>query len=61
VDRREGVDRRKRKALIDMTSRLTRGASGAVSWAETALREEQMPRDEVRIVATSADRELVRR
>jgi hypothetical protein len=58
---KEGADRRKSKALIDLTSRLTRGASGAVSWAETALREQQMPREELRIVASSADRELVRR
>lgn len=36
-------------------------ASGSRSWAETVLRDQGMPLDEVRAVVTSPDRELVRR
>ena len=50
---KEGADRRKSKALIDLTSRLTRGASGAVSWAETAL-------EGARAALDALDREALR-
>lgn len=36
-------------------------ASGSRSWAETVLRDQGMPPDELRVVLTTADRELVRR
>jgi hypothetical protein len=35
--------------------------SGSRSWAETVLRDQGMPPDELRAVLTTADRELVRR
>src|SRR5262245_2836988 len=35
--------------------------SRRVEWAEKVLREQEMPRDELRVVLTSADGELVRR
>jgi hypothetical protein len=31
------------------------------SWAETVLRDQGMPPDELRVVLTTADRELIRR
>jgi hypothetical protein len=36
-------------------------ASGSHAWAETVLRDQGMPPDELRDVSTTADRELVRR
>jgi hypothetical protein len=35
--------------------------SFGVAWAERVLREQDMPRDEIRVVLTSEDRGLVRR
>jgi hypothetical protein len=32
-----------------------------IAWAETLLREQDMPADELRVVLTSSDRELIRR
>jgi hypothetical protein len=40
-------------------ARLT--GSRGVAWAECVLREQEMPVDELRIVLSNADRELVRR
>jgi hypothetical protein len=34
--------------------------SPRVAWAETVLREQDMPADELRVVLTSSDRELIR-
>jgi hypothetical protein len=34
--------------------------SPRVAWAETVLREQDMPEDELRVVLTSPDRELIR-
>jgi hypothetical protein len=34
---------------------------GSRSWAETVLRDQGMPSDELRVVLSTADRELVRR
>ena len=34
---------------------------GSRSWAETVLRDQGMPADELRVVLSTADRELVRR
>jgi hypothetical protein len=34
--------------------------SRRVAWAETVLREQDMPADELRVVLTSSDRELIR-
>ena len=36
-------------------------ASGSIAWAETVLRDQEMPPDELRVVLATADRELVRR
>jgi len=36
-------------------------ASGSIAWAEMVLRDQEMPPDELRVVLTTADRELVRR
>lgn len=38
-----------------------RVASGSRDWAETVLRDQGMPPDELRVVLTTPDRELVRR
>ncbi|HEY2965174.1 MAG TPA: hypothetical protein VGJ99_02715 [Actinomycetota bacterium] len=38
-----------------------RVASGSRAWAETVLRGQGMPPDELRVVLTTPDRELVRR
>jgi hypothetical protein len=38
-----------------------RATSHGVAWAERVLREQEMPADELRVVLTSADRDLVRR
>jgi hypothetical protein len=35
--------------------------SGSVAWAEVILQDQKMPLDELRIVLTSTDGELVRR
>lgn len=35
--------------------------SGSIAWAEMVLRALEMPPDELRVVLTTADRELVRR
>src|SRR5262245_9402199 len=45
-------------SLLDPGSR---GRSRRVQWAKKVLREQEMPRDELRVVLTSADGELVRR
>ena len=39
----------------------SRVGSGSRSWAETVLRDQGMPADELRVVLSTADRELVRR
>ena len=47
-----------------ITEHLDRGYkvdSGSRSWAATVLRDQGMPADELRVVLTNADRELVRR
>jgi hypothetical protein len=47
-----------------ITRHLDRGYkvdSGSRSWAETVLRDQGMPPNELRVVLTNADRELVRR
>jgi hypothetical protein len=47
----------------DAASPLRRGQgtrSWRVAWAETVLREQDMPADELRVVLTSSDRELIR-
>jgi len=36
-------------------------APGSIAWAETVLRDQEMPFDELRVVLATADRELVRR
>jgi len=36
-------------------------ASGSIAWAEMVLRCQEMPPDELHVVLTTADRELVRR
>ena len=36
-------------------------APGSIAWAETVLRDQEMPSDELRVVLATADRELVRR
>jgi hypothetical protein len=36
-------------------------ASGSIAWAEMVLRDQEMPPGELRVVLTTADRELVRR
>ena len=36
-------------------------APGSIAWAETVLRDQEMPPDELRIVLATTDRELVRR
>jgi hypothetical protein len=38
-----------------------RAGSQGLAWAEMVLREQEMPADELRIVLSSADKELVRR
>ena len=35
--------------------------SGSLEWAEMVLRDQEMPPDELRVVLTTADRDLVRR
>jgi hypothetical protein len=35
--------------------------SGSLAWAEMVLRDQEMPPDEIRVVLTIADRDLVRR
>src|SRR5262245_32393573 len=45
-------------SLLDPGSR---ARSRRVEWAEKVLREQEMPRDELRVVLTSSDGELVRR
>jgi len=35
--------------------------SGSIAWAEMVLRDQEMPPGELRVVLTTADRELVRR
>jgi hypothetical protein len=37
------------------------GASGSIAWAEAVLRDQEMPPDELRVLLTTADRELVHR
>jgi hypothetical protein len=45
-----------------MRSTITRDdASGSIAWAEVVLRDQGMPPDELRIVLTSTDGEVVRR
>ena len=36
-------------------------ASGSIAWAEMVLRDQEMPPDELRVVLTTGDHELVRR
>ena len=36
-------------------------ASGSIAWAEMVLRDQEMPPDELRVILTTADAELVRR
>jgi hypothetical protein len=38
-----------------------RAASRGVAWAERVLRDQEMPADELRVVLSSPDRDLVRR
>lgn len=37
------------------------GSSGSIAWAEKVLRDQEMPPDELRVLLTTADRELVHR
>jgi hypothetical protein len=49
--------------MTDMASRVetTEHRSGSLAWAESVLRDQGMPRDELGVVLSSDDAELVRR
>jgi len=60
-----GVFQATRRTVHDLANRALdperRVASGSITWAETVLRDQEMPPDELRVLLTTADRELVHR
>ena len=62
---RGGVMQAPRRTVHDLANhaldREPRGASGSIAWAEKVLRDQEMPPDELRVLLTTADRELVHR
>jgi hypothetical protein len=62
---RGGVLQAPRRKVHDLANHALdperRGASGSTAWAEKVLRDQEMHPDELRVLLTTADRELVHR
>jgi hypothetical protein len=62
---RGGVMQAPRRTVHDLANhaldRERRGASGSMAWAEKVLRDQEMPPDELHLLLTTADRQLVHR